>query len=261
MLLKVMKHDLINSFKNYALLYVAMLVVGIAGPFIISLEIEMLNFIIFALISVLFVGSSVAVIFNTVIFIKNQLFSEVAYLNYTLPVKMSTSLLSKVIVSIFWVVITILVASISLFSFLAIFVQQEVININELLILFDRLDINWVIIAQVVLWIIAALSTTVMLIILSLTIVNTSMLKTSSRFIAFAIYLGLLFALNGLDTLFLQLIGMENLVNDLAITQVASTFTLSVIQTNLLALTVYQLGVSVILFTITNYLLNRKLEL
>ena len=121
MLIKLIKHDLLATYREFTGLYVALISMAIVGPVVISTKNEWL-------IAILFFGlfgftiATLVVTFMTIIKLySRRLFSDEGYLTLTLPVKTRDTIASKVATGVFWSFATIAVFFLSFTLFTTIF--------------------------------------------------------------------------------------------------------------------------------------------
>lgn len=257
MLLKLLKHDYKNAFKNYSLFFIIMLVSAVFVPFLMNLNIDWLNIIIAPLLFFLIIGSSIMLVVNTVLFIQRTMFSDAAYLNYTLPVKMSMTLLSKIIVSLSFVIVTMIVSIVSFILFFYIFATIESVDFSILIYNLRNIQIDWLAILVFTVLLLVAASVGLLTLILSMTIANTSFFKKNSPIYIILLFLLITFTLTIIENGFTSIMGLTLIETDLSTNLVFQ----GIHHLDVVVLIVYDLIIAVILFFITNSLLNRKLEM
>lgn len=121
MLIKLIKHDLLATYREFTGLYVALISMAIVGPVVISTKNEWL-------IAILFFGlfgftiATLVVTFMTIIKLySRRLFSDEGYLTLTLPVKTRDTIASKIATGVFWSFATVAVFFLSFTLFTTIF--------------------------------------------------------------------------------------------------------------------------------------------
>lgn len=121
MLIKLIKHDLLATYREFTGLYVALISMAIVGPVVISTKNEWL-------IAILFFGlfgftiATLVVTFMTIIKLySRRLFSDEGYLTLTLPVKTRDTIAAKIATGVFWSFATIAVFFLSFTLFTTIF--------------------------------------------------------------------------------------------------------------------------------------------
>ncbi len=111
MLIKLIKHDILSTYRHILPVYLAVLIVALVGGISAYFnDVSWLN----VLIMVSFFASMVALIVSMIVIV-NQLFykrlyTSEGYLNFTLPVSTTETFLSKIITAMFWMFISILVS-------------------------------------------------------------------------------------------------------------------------------------------------------
>jgi len=121
MLIKSIKHDILSTYRDFAGVYAALLLIALIGPFIANSGVEWMTVLLFLGIF----GFSVAtfvITFLTIIRLYNRrLFSNEGYLTLTLPVKTRDTIISKIVTGLIWSTITILVFALSTTIFAALY--------------------------------------------------------------------------------------------------------------------------------------------
>ncbi|NLC05949.1 MAG: hypothetical protein GX778_05460 [Erysipelothrix sp.] len=263
MLFKLIKHDFKNIFKDYALLYIIMIVFSIAAPLLMNWSTNSLFWGITNLILLfLIIGSSIMVLVNTVSFIKRRMFSDSAYLNYTLPVSMSQTLISKIFVSISMILLTGLLSVVALIIFTYMFSLTDPSTFAFLNEIAKRVmqflqEGGTMYVVQLIISYFIEMVPTILTLILSFTLVNTSFFKKKSNVYVLLIFLLISFVLSFSSTMFMHVIGIEMISMDGTVTAILNQN----YQLNFIVMNVYQLVVSGILFFTTTYILNNYLEI
>lgn len=268
MFFKTLKHDLKNSYKDYAMLYATMLVFAVLAPIGARSNIGLLNVVVAIMFMFIIFGSFVLMISNTIRFIKRRLFDEGAYFNLTLPVSIETTLFSKILTVTIWIYATLLfvilsvgILGITFANFDLNFLRQVSRFINE----FIR-HINWVQAFFSLLYLFIGSFVTACNLILVMTIVNTSWFKKANYFISLLLFIGLVIIQNWVDELFnLLAIGRRSVmmvVNPEAkIPEIVTHFTLFKDPLTGTVYVLYQLIWFGVLFMIIRYLFKKKLEI
>lgn len=114
-MLKLLKQNLIDTKKKYIIMYILTLSFFILLPFAMKLNqllvqtpssfASIIISLITGLIQVAFLIVAILVLKDSLSYIKDSLFSKGAYLNYTLPFKTKTIVLSKLLTSLIWIFI------------------------------------------------------------------------------------------------------------------------------------------------------------
>lgn len=121
MLMKLIKHDFLSTYRHILPVYFAIVGVAIMGG--ISLlfnDVRWLNIIIMIafIISIVSLVVAMIVIVNQLFY--KRLFTNEGYLNFTLPVSTMETFLSKIITGMIWLLSSILVSLFSFFLFVFI---------------------------------------------------------------------------------------------------------------------------------------------
>lgn len=260
MFIKTLKHDLKNSFKDYSMLYLIMILLAIIGPFILKSNLATLQIILGVFMVIIVTSSFVLMIVNAINFLKRRLFDQGAYLNLTLPVSTETTLISKILTVTIWQFFTIVMIGISVVIFGLLFADNGLAVLNQMmdyvLVAFKQAEV-----LTIVLTIISFLVGSFLAILsylLCMTIVNTSYFKRPNYFFAFMIFiLMMLIKSEVFDNVFYRFI-YDNAVNTATMSQLVS-FTSSNYQ--IAASIIYDFVFVIILFIFTTWLFKNKIEL
>jgi hypothetical protein len=123
MLRKLVKHDILSTYRDFGLIYLGMIAFALLSG--LSISNDMTGDGIFRRILVIFLmGSIIAgfiLTFVTIIrLFSKRLFSNEGYLTLTLPVSSTQTVIAKVITSLFWIMLTSLVFIVSMTIMLSI---------------------------------------------------------------------------------------------------------------------------------------------
>lgn len=121
MLIKTIKHDLAATYREFTFLYLALVLMAIVGPFIISSRNEFLIAILFFGFFGMSIATLVVTFLSIIKLFSRRLFSDEGYLTLTLPVKTSDTVIAKVITGMIWSFATTLVFILSATIFSTIF--------------------------------------------------------------------------------------------------------------------------------------------
>lgn len=129
MLTKLMKYDIRSTWRDFAGIYLAILLGVIIVPLLINnINIPIASTLAMLIITSIIIGTIVLTIINLFhIFLKN-VYSKQGYLTMTLPVTSGQLVFSKLLVSTMWIVLTGIVSIIGFFIFA--FVMNPTANIN-----------------------------------------------------------------------------------------------------------------------------------
>jgi hypothetical protein len=116
MLRKLVKHDILSTYRDFALIYMGMLAFSILSGYTISIDTSGSG--VYSRISfILLMGSVISAFVLTLVTIirlfSKRLFSNEGYLTLTLPVTNTQTVIAKVISGLFWVLLTSLVFLVS----------------------------------------------------------------------------------------------------------------------------------------------------
>jgi hypothetical protein len=102
MLIKCIKHDLLATYREFTGLYTALILLAIAGPFLIQTKVLFLAVIAFFGIFGVVIATLVVTFLTIIRLYSRRLFSDEGYLTLTLPVKTSDTIISKVATGAIW---------------------------------------------------------------------------------------------------------------------------------------------------------------
>ncbi|MDF3000051.1 MAG: hypothetical protein K0Q48_170 [Bacillota bacterium] len=129
MLTKLMKYDIRSTWRDFAGIYMAILLGVIIVPLLINnFDLPIAGTLAMLIITSIIIGTIVVTIINLFhIFLKN-VFTKQGYLTMTLPVSSGQLVFSKLLVSTMWIVLTGIVSVIGLFIFA--FIMNPTANIE-----------------------------------------------------------------------------------------------------------------------------------
>lgn len=182
MFLKTLKHDLINSFKDYSTLYLSMIVLAIFAPITIKSNNQILMSFSAMALAFVFVTGFILTFMNAINFLKRRLFEEGAYFNLTLPVSLDQTLLSKIFTVSIWQIVTVFIVLISVFIFVLGFDAQMLNRLPQFFQMFMRVfrEFEWWQILLGILSMVLGLFTFSVMVMLVLTLVNTSLFRKTN---------------------------------------------------------------------------------
>ena len=114
MILKLLKHELKSSYRNFAIIYGIVLSLGVLAPMFYNLKLERLSIISVVLILISAIPFFVVNIVVIVQRFSKNLFGNEGYLTLTLPVKVRTVVLSKILSAVIWIIAGVVVYFLSL---------------------------------------------------------------------------------------------------------------------------------------------------
>lgn len=259
MFIKTLKHDLINSFKEYTNLYITMILLAVLAPFGLKSGNEILiSLSVFALVIIL-VMSFVLTLMNAIGFLKRRLFEEGAYFNLTLPVSLDTTLMSKLTTINIWFFVTFIIGSISMVIF-AMSLDGQVVQILQRLLdnvleIIKNIDPIQFVLAFI--RIIVGLYSINATVLFAMTMVNTSYFRKTNYLIAILIFFFVTF-IQGWITQLLEGLLIGNTTQMLMQNEMGVLLNTPYISIILL---VIDLLFFVAMYGLTRYLFDRKLEI
>lgn len=215
MLGKLLKHEIKHSARYTMSIYIAVLAIaGIMGFSLLSSATWLGVMSCFAL----YVAGFVTVIVTLVSVIKNfydTLFGRQGYLTLTLPVKCSTLLLSKLIVSFMWIVIGFMIMALTV---LMIFFYAKEKSDGYMGIITDAISISGIldllpsastiiqVLIVVAVWAILTIFTYVSFVYFTVTVANTRALQSHPKFLGGLIFLGIFSLTNTVSNAFTEIV-------------------------------------------------------
>lgn len=190
MVLKLIKHEIKNSWTEITFVNTAIIVISLLFAFLIRVDLTHLWQLLLISLILLYFSAFVLIIINIVRSFNKKIFSNEGYLTLTLPVTIDELLVSKIIVNVLWVLVTIFAFIISLLLIGAVafgvggFSSFIVDFANELYINFGGVLISIVSLIVGILFVIITL-------ILVLSILNTGKINKAKLLIGALIYYGL----------------------------------------------------------------------
>lgn len=260
MFLKLCKHELKCSYRNFLFLYAILLIVSLCfNPNGNNMLSTFAMFLYIIIIIVLFVMCIVVIIRNY----NNSMFSRNAYLTHTLPVSTTELLLTKILSAALWSVISIFVVFIS-FILMVLRINGFDFSVladgmNEFFRLPYSMDI-----AMFLLYSLFSLLNTVTLIYLVMNITHTTHIQRFRPAIAFALYLLIGWVVSFIINIVSDFFHLSNLaifsLNANLI--MANTNTIAINNTSyILIMLIISVVLTIIYFFASKYILDHKLEI
>ncbi|MFV0379963.1 MAG: hypothetical protein ACK5KQ_03970 [Anaerorhabdus sp.] len=248
MLFKLLKHEFKNNYKLYFLLNFCVLFFSFTAS-----NFKPNNTLINLFMFMIYLASMIAlfffVVYSVVTSFKNSMFGKRGYLTLTMPVSTSTIILSKYLMCIFWILISVLSVIFSFFAFSNLFP-------NDLLSYVFSLDDIWAIILNLFISVILSALSFVSVVFLCVTISQTSVFKKYRNLIAFILFVVISFALSYINAGITDKIFYETLYSTTVYTSVNTLLTYmnlySFISTGIVA---------IVFFVFVKYLIDNKIEL
>lgn len=213
MLIKLIKHDLIATYRDLLPLYAGLLLLAIVGAVSLNPKVEWLVFVIVVPFIGLLIASSVILV-QTILRLINRLYTHEGYLSHVLPASDVELFLAKIITAGIWMTTTFLsyLISVTVFIGLWYFLHQNLLieyqtQINQILaylreqnavVLFARMVL--ISLPQYFVNIFYGVS----LLMVAFSFVNTSFVKSNKVFIGLVVYILLNFVIENLNANLLQ---------------------------------------------------------
>lgn len=213
MLIKLIKHDLIASYRDLLPLYAGLLLLAIVGALSINPE----SRIMVVIVVVPFVGlfiASIVILIQTIIRLINRLYTNEGYLSHVVPATDIELFLAKIITAGIWITTTVLtyLVSVSVFIGLWVLVHQDIliqyqVQINQMfaylqeqnaLILFSRMVLIGL--PQYLVNIFYGMS----LLLVAFSFVNTSFISGKKVFFGLLVYILINFVVENINANLLQ---------------------------------------------------------
>lgn len=276
MLKKLLKYDFLSVFKYWWIAAVSSLALSMLGGFCITIllserELPSVAYLFPTLTLILVIISYVIFIFLSVIlvhvrFYKN-LFTDEGYLTFTLPVKRSQLLNSKLILSVTTIITTFLVCTLNIFAMLGIGFSEQII-LKDIARGFRNL---WNVLTHELGWYLALYSLEGILLIVLSVIFSTLFVfccitfaaiitKKAKVLCAIAIY----YVANGIFTFFVQifsLFGIRSLMTWLSRLPETGGGEKPILALIFLGLLLFMALFNVLLYTLQYWMMDRKLNL
>ena len=144
-MLRLVKYDILGSYRSYLLTFLCYLLICVTIPLVGSND--LLYDILMGLLIILVIGLSFSITVNLILSFNRSMFKRPGYLTLTLPVSTKELLLSKVISSIIWILITVFILLLG--SFLVSVVTMLKIGISwdalkqVFQFIIDELSFDW----------------------------------------------------------------------------------------------------------------------
>lgn len=124
MLRKLIKHELLASYRVHLSLYLAVLALSVISMFSFQFEREMFAALVFGLLMLTIGALSVFTLYNIVVSMYGRVYGKPGYLLFSTPAKTWEILVSKVLVNLFWLFMTTLVSLIAFSLFFLVVVPE-----------------------------------------------------------------------------------------------------------------------------------------
>ncbi len=278
MIAKLIKHDLKAVLPDFYGIYLALIVLSILGPLVLRVSQDWLIIIYFLII----VGTLIAVgVITFVAFVNlfnKRLFSHQGYLNLTLPVSTTSLLASKIITGMIISIITGIVTFISFIVFALIITLLSFGDLSRLVPIWDAIkdsgilwELGRVYIALTPLGL-ANMAYSLTLLLFVITFVHTSYVRKNRLLVGIILYVGIALLISTVQTNFFnisilvgdsdfQMVDMMFTNLPLYLPRFLASTTVTIKWLNLLMLTGLYVAITGIFFSLSQYLIEHKIEI
>lgn len=207
-MLKLMKYEFIHSMRTFVLSFTVFLAFCFIAPFAMNLKILSYVPMLFAFfaagITFLFIGIIIALFVSIFINYYRSMFKKPGYLTMTLPVPTGELIISKIIMSMIWLVIgvIVLIIGICMFAFISE-IMNDAMTVSDVMKiimeiikdLFDSLYKHPFLIFSDLLYGLACLLLNIAIIYFSLTVTHTKWVRKHRLLFSILLFFGLLFVI------------------------------------------------------------------
>lgn len=278
MLMKLIKHDILSTKRDFYGIYLSLLIISVIAPFLIYNGPEWLAVLaMFGVIGVVIAITIMTFVTIVKLYVR-RLYSYEGYLTWTLPASTEMILASKILVGMFWTFISYLVITLGLFIFvmvLSLIVGGFGPEFNVIWgVMIDSGFVGKLMTAMLygIPQSIVNLVYSMVLLLLVITIVNTSMIKRAKVGVGIVLFIGIQILLSQLLSLFIKVEPLSVWVNENILTSVGidpvnalyqffSSFTITYNWLSLVGIVVYYILWIVLFIVGTVYLIEHKIEL
>lgn len=252
MLRKLMKHEFLASYRVHVSLYLGVLVLSLISMFSFQFEREVFAFMIFGLLMLTIGALSVFTLYNIVVSMYGRVYGKPGYLLFSTPAKTWEILVAKVVINVFWLFMTTLVSLLAFTLFFVVVIPDGFLQeISGMFAQFLQIDSSfWIAIGvQAFVGLLYQIGFFAFL----FALLNLIYKGEKKLLMGFLLYFGLNYVVNGVVSLFsTSMIGFEMDVID-GIVRFDSS--------QLWGVTAVYFIAAVILYGVTYYWMDRKLEL
>lgn len=263
MLGKLIKHEFVATGRNFSVLFIVLLLTTVASKLFIELDIDNPVLTIFkGLFIAAYVLSIMAVLILSFVFIvirfyKNTLGDE-GYLTFTLPVNMHQHIISKLITYSIWTIVSVLaVIGSVLVMFIGSGVYDDIFSAwNAFMDAYGSESVIWILAAEfLVLTIVGIFSG----ILMYFACISIGQLVNRHKILAsIGAYFGITFILQFVSFFVMFALGLSDTSVEIGD---SFNYVTSFYQKYLIVSILLQLGLGIIYYVITHYLLSKKLNL
>jgi hypothetical protein len=252
MLRKLMKHEFLASYRVHVSLYLGVLVLSLISMFSFQFEREVFAAMIFGLLMLTIGALSVFTLYNIVVSMYGRVYGKPGYLLFSTPAKTWEIMVAKVVINVFWLFMTTFVSLLAFYLFFIVVVPDGFLQeISGMFAQFIQVDYPfWIALGvQVFVGLLYQIGFFAFL----FALLNLIYKGEKKLLMGFLLYFGLNYVVNGVVSLFsTSMVGFEMDMID-GILRFDSS--------QLWAVTAVYLVAAVILYGVTYYWMDRKLEL
>jgi hypothetical protein len=252
MLKKLIKHELLASYRVHISLYLGVLLLSVISMFSFQYEREVFAVMIFGLLMLTIGALSVFTLYNIVVSMYGRVYGKPGYLLFSTPAKTWEILVAKVVVNLFWLFMTTLVSLIAFAMFFLVVVPDGFFqDFASLFNQFVQIDSSfWIAIGiQVLVGLLYQIGFFAFL----FALLNLIYKGEKKLVMGFLLYFGLNYVVNGVISLFsTSMMGFDvNMVDGI----------IRFDSSQLWGMTAVYFVAAVILYGMTYYWMDKKLEL
>ncbi|MFH0766843.1 MAG: hypothetical protein ABH890_06720 [Bacillota bacterium] len=131
MLLKLIKHEFISSYRKYIPIYAVVLGVSLLTPLTYRIDHFSLIGIVSSALALIIGAMGIFTIYNLILSLGQRVYGNPGYLLFSLPVKTTDIIISKTIVNVIWVICTGLVALVAFSVFLSLITGASLFSVFD----------------------------------------------------------------------------------------------------------------------------------
>jgi hypothetical protein len=277
MILKLIKHDLKAILPDFYGIYLALIVLSVLGPFVLRVSPEWLIVIYMLVVIGTIIAVGVVTFIALINLFNKRLFSHQGYLNLTLPVSTTSLLGSKIITGMIISILTGFVTAVSFFIFAISITWLTLGDLSRIAPIWDA------IVESKILWELgriyaaftplglANMAYSLALLLFVITFTHTSYVRKNRLMVGIILYVGIGLTLSTIQTNFFNvnlLVGDGDLellawaLNDIALylPRFLASTTVTIHWLNLLMMTGLYVAITGIFFSLSQYLIEHKIE-
>jgi hypothetical protein len=277
MILKLIKHDLKAILPDFYGIYLALIVLSVLGPFVLRVSPEWLIVIYMLVVIGTIIAVGVVTFIALINLFNKRLFSHQGYLNLTLPVSTTSLLGSKIITGMIISILTGFVTAVSFFIFAISITWLTLGDLSRIAPIWDA------IVESKILWELgriyaaftplglANMAYSLALLLFVITFTHTSYVRKNRLMVGIILYVGIGLTLSTIQTNFFNvnlLVGDGDLellawaLNDIVLylPRFLASTTVTIHWLNLLMMTGLYVAITGIFFSLSQYLIEHKIE-